>query len=244
MQGAKPKYSLIADQLMREINDGTLPVGAAIPTESELMRAYGVSRHTVRTALGQLRARGVVSSRQGQGSRVVATAEQVAFTEKIQSVDELITFGQETRRTLLSRRIVEADSTLARMFGCAPGRRVTEARMVRTSLDKIPKKIAIVTLWIDALLDPVVEAFEEQQKSAAQIIRDRFGLVTGSVTQTIEADSLEPDCAELLDTAPGAPALIVTRSYCQAENDVPFLIARSVCKAGSFQVVSRFTAQR
>lgn len=244
MPGAKPKYSLIADQLMRQINDGTLPVGAPMPTETELMRAYGVSRHTVRAALGQLRSRGVVSSRQGQGSRVVADAEQAAFTEKIQSVDELITFGQETRRALLSRRIVEADGTLARMFGCAPGRRLTEARMVRTSLGDAPKKIAIVTLWIDALLDPVVEAFEEEQKSAAEIIRDRFGLVTGSVTQTIQADSLDPDCADLLDSVPGAPALIVTRSYCQADSDVPFLIARSVCKADSFQVVSRFTAPR
>ena len=39
-------------------------------TENELMRAYGVSRHTVRAAVQDLKSRGIVSSQQGQGSKV------------------------------------------------------------------------------------------------------------------------------------------------------------------------------
>ena len=83
MAGPQPKYSLIADQLMRDIVKGRHKVGSYLPTENELMHAYGVSRNTVRTAVQDLRARGVVSSRQGQGSTVIAASEKSAFAESI-----------------------------------------------------------------------------------------------------------------------------------------------------------------
>lgn len=242
MRSPKPKYSLIADQLTREINDGTIPLGASFPTEANLMRAFGVSRHTVRAALRQLRSRGLISSKQGQGSHVIAVSEQAAFTEQVQSIDELVAFGQETRRELLSRHVVQADANLARMFGCDQGRRLVEIRMIRKTLGPSPKKLAIVTLWLDALLSPVVESFEEMQKSAAEIIREQFGLVTKVVLQTIQAEILTTAEADILDTETGAPALIVTRRYCETKDERPFLIARSICKADSLHVASKFTA--
>lgn len=243
MAGMKPKYGLIADRLLRDIRDGRLPVGSFLPTESELMRAYGVSRHTVRAAIQDLKSRGVVASRQGQGSTVIAASGNAAFTETIQSIDQLITFGQETRRELQSREIVEADEEIADLFGCEPGRRLSKARMLRRSLDD-DQKIALVTLWMDALLDEVVESLGEIQRSAAEIIRERFGLTTNAVVQTIRADSLDAETAAILDSAPETPALVVTRCYSEMQGSEPFLVARSVCRADAFRVVSTFVTPR
>ena len=244
MAGPQSKYSLIADQLMREIGKGQHQVGSYLPTESELMRAYGVSRNTVRAAVQDLRARGVVSSRQGQGSMVIAASEKALFAESIQSIDELIAFGQETRRVLLSRKIIKADAELAEHFRCAPGRRLAWAKMLRQTLDEKPETLAIVTLWMDALLETAIEDLAEAPKSAAEVIRQRFGYETNSVEQTIHAESLDSEEASMLGSRPGDPTLVVTRVYSTATMAQPFLVARSLCRKDIFRVVSRFTSQK
>lgn len=241
MPNARPKYSLIADHLMRDIRDNRLAVGSLLPTENDLMRAYGVSRHTVRAAVQDLKSRGVVASRQGQGSTVISATGQAAFAERIQSIDQLIAFGQKTRRELLSREIVEADEETATEFGCEPGRRLTRARMLRRLLDG-DRKIALVTLWMNALLDEVVGELAEVQRSAAEIIRERFGLNTNVVEQTIHSDRLDDDTAAILDADPGGPALVVIRAYYENRGSEPFLLARSICRADAFRVISTFVA--
>lgn len=59
------------EQLMAQIAGGALPVGARLPSEPMLARAFGVSRPVVRTALARLRADGLIASRQGAGSFVL-----------------------------------------------------------------------------------------------------------------------------------------------------------------------------
>ena len=241
MPAGKPKYTLIADQLMREIETGHYPVGSLLPTESALMLAYGVSRHTVRSAVQDLRTRGVVSSRQGMGSVVTEPGGRPAFVETIQSVDALIAYGQDTRRELIGSRTIEADEVLAGWFDCRPGRLLAEAQMRRTTVGSERHTIAVVTLWIDAVLEPVIESLNRLQKSAAEIIRERFGYETRSVVQTVEAGALETESAAVLGAEDGDPALIVRRAYSTSAQSAPFLIARSVSKAGTVQVVSTFT---
>lgn len=241
MQSAKPKYSMIADQLLREIRDGRRPVGTLMPTESDLMRAYGVSRHTVRTAIQELKSRGLVSSRQGQGSTVVSATGHAAFVESIQSIDQLIAFGQETRRELLTRETAAADKKTAALFGCETGRRLCKARMIRRATGD-SRKIALVTLWMDALLEDAVTELGDAQRSAAEIIRGRYGLTTNAVVQTIQAGTLDAETARILEARVDAPALIVTRSYSETQGGTPFLVAVSVCRADAFQVVSTFVA--
>ena len=60
----------IYEQIMAQIGNGSLAVGARLPSEPQLSRALGVSRPVVRQALARLRADGVIVSRQGAGSFV------------------------------------------------------------------------------------------------------------------------------------------------------------------------------
>lgn len=239
-----PKYSLIANQLMRDIDAGRYAVGDFLPTERELMRAYGVSRGTVRSAVQDLKHRGVVSSQQGSGSKVVAESESNVFAETIQSIDELIAFGQETRRILVDHENVVADAELGDLFGCSPGRRLAQVRMIRKSIGANARTVALITLWMDALLEPVVEELSEFQKSAAEIIQQRFGYKTNSVVQTVQAVRLGAADAQALGVETAAPALAITRVYGAAPDVEPFLVARSLCNAETFRIVSRFAGRK
>ncbi|MEO8850504.1 MAG: FadR/GntR family transcriptional regulator [Allobranchiibius sp.] len=60
----------IAQQILELIEDGTFEVGGKLPSEMELARRFGVSRPSVREALGALQFAGHVESVRGSGTRV------------------------------------------------------------------------------------------------------------------------------------------------------------------------------
>lgn len=65
-----PAYAQIANDYRSKIIDGTLTAGTKLPSESELMSEYGVSRIVARQAIGVLRSEGLVVSHSGKGSFV------------------------------------------------------------------------------------------------------------------------------------------------------------------------------
>lgn len=62
-----PNYRQIAADLRRQISDGELGPGQRVPSESELMALYGVSRGTARQGLGVVEAARLVTAVQGKG---------------------------------------------------------------------------------------------------------------------------------------------------------------------------------
>lgn len=65
-----PLYMQLAQDLEEQILRGTLGPGHAVPSEAELVAAYGVARVTARGAVRVLRERGLVYTKPGQGSFV------------------------------------------------------------------------------------------------------------------------------------------------------------------------------
>ncbi len=68
-------YSHLVEQhlietLSAQIRDGELPAGRAIPSQSHLMREYGLSRDRVRKAITALQEAGLVEPVRGRGTFV------------------------------------------------------------------------------------------------------------------------------------------------------------------------------
>ena len=68
--GPATLWRQVADDLSEEITTGGLPAGARLPTEVELGAIYGVSRITVRRAVKELVAAGLVVKVHGRGTFV------------------------------------------------------------------------------------------------------------------------------------------------------------------------------
>lgn len=64
----RPRYQLIADELRRRIQTGTIPAGMLLPPEPALMKEFGTARGTIRDALEVLRSEGLIVTEQGRGS--------------------------------------------------------------------------------------------------------------------------------------------------------------------------------
>ncbi len=75
-----PKYRAIIQSLRSAIDNGTYGVGSRLPSEHEMVRAYGASRVTVIRALQELRSQGYIDRRAGSGTFVSGSRAKKRFT--------------------------------------------------------------------------------------------------------------------------------------------------------------------
>lgn len=234
------KYRVIAEQILAGIRGGEFPVGAQLPTETRLMEAYGVSRHTVRSAIQELRNRGFIESRQGSGSIVIAQEGQSAFVERIQSIDELIQFGRGTTRRLIGRREITADAHLSEIFGSPAGRRLLEVDILRAGKDRPDVTVAYAQVWFDPLFVSLVDDLERENRTIAELFDTRFRRRTGAVRQRVSAGPLDAAMAKAMQRTPGECALKIERRYAEHPDGPAFLRTLSYCIAELVTVESHF----
>lgn len=95
----------VTNRLQESIRLGGFPVGGKLPTEPQLMRAYGVGRSTVREAIKVLSNTGMLRVQQGVGTFVAsqfATAEPMSQRLKRASASDL-----DDVRQILEMKIAE-----------------------------------------------------------------------------------------------------------------------------------------
>jgi GntR family transcriptional regulator len=202
-----PLHGRIAADLRAKITSGELRAGEQLPSEARLCEEYGVSRGTVRHALGTLHTEGLIAG--GRGRRPVVRDARLA-----QSFDELVSFtawareiGQEPgARTLeLARR--PAREPVARALDIDPLSPVYELLRVRT-LDGRPVMVERTTFVEDAgrfLIDADLDNHSVYERLAQSGVRLR------EAEHTIEAIPAGVEDADLLEVPRRSPLLQVTR---------------------------------
>lgn len=76
---AQSRASELIERLASEITSGRIEPGARLPTEQQMMAAFGVSRTVVREAVAALRSEGLVETRQGAGAFVSRDVQRRPF---------------------------------------------------------------------------------------------------------------------------------------------------------------------
>ena len=75
-----PKYVEIAQDLRAQIEDGTLPPAAQLPTEKDLVERWKVSANTIKKAVNELRQQGLVETVPQKGSFVAEPTAPFVIT--------------------------------------------------------------------------------------------------------------------------------------------------------------------
>ena len=82
-----PVYYQLKEDILRKIREGVWKVGQCIDSERELSETYGVSRMTIRQALGELVQEGILVREKGKGTFVcepkVKQKDMMSFSEII-----------------------------------------------------------------------------------------------------------------------------------------------------------------
>ncbi|WP_336043313.1 GntR family transcriptional regulator, partial [Pseudooceanicola nanhaiensis] len=106
-----------------------LEKGAMLPSEAELCQQYGVSRITIRAAIGQLVERGLLVRRPGVGTFVTGRSNTAREFNLVGFLEEGRLFTSEP----VSNEVLEADARLAELLDLAPGAPV---RHIRTAVHR------------------------------------------------------------------------------------------------------------
>ncbi len=217
------RYQRLAEALEAEIRAERIAVGDLLPTEAALARQFEVSRHTVREALRLLRDRGLITSRQGMGSRVRSASPHLAYVEALTSVDDLLEFALATHLEQIKVEDV-ADDALAEELGAEPGRRWVRITGLRAANDAVATPICWADLYLDRAIADVQDLSTPTQQVA--LFRKVEAELGGDVVvhQEIAVASIPVEWAESLGVEPGAEALRVVRTYVDRDGR-PFMVA-------------------
>ena len=95
--------------ILERIADGTYPIGSLMPAETELAEELGVSRLTLREAVKDLAARGVLEVRHGKRNKIADSAQWSAVDPQLATIRAQLT-GDSTQwiiQLMEARHIVE-----------------------------------------------------------------------------------------------------------------------------------------
>jgi len=112
-QGAA--YRAVADKLLARIDKGEFPPGSRLPTEPKLMKEYGVSSTTVRSAVRELATAGIVETRHGSGTYVI---ERRLLSINATHTEDLNRRHGITAQDSWSTDILDAGRVPAQRFEC------------------------------------------------------------------------------------------------------------------------------
>jgi GntR family transcriptional regulator len=245
--GVETRYAYVARVLTEAIAGGRHPIGSVLPNEFELAEQFAVSRSTVRAAMRELQASGLVSRKKNAGTRVEALSPQRGaggFTQALGSIEAVQQFGVETERHVQRVAEVVADDALARDLGCRPGRRwlrISSLRMIPGDATRTP------ICWTDVYID---DAFAGEVRSRMDGHRDIFGTLVEKISgrrfceirQDINAVGVPHDMAEPLKAMPGAHALAIRRQYLFSSNEMAE-VSLSIHPADRYSYTTRLTRQ-
>jgi DNA-binding GntR family transcriptional regulator len=236
----KANFANIARHLTDAITSGHFSVGALLPTELELCKHYGTSRHTVRAALAELQQLGLVSRRKNVGTRVISAKPRAGFRPSLASVDDLVQFGEEHLRVVQSIAPETVTGDLAKELGCGEGTswlRISTLRMVG---DESAMPIGWTDVYIDAAFSEIGELVEESPDALiSSLIEERYGRQIAEIQQDVRAFTItDAGLAEKLHVEPGASALKIVRRYLDADDEL-FEASVSVHPADRFSVFMR-----
>lgn len=206
---AAPLYRQVYLALRDAIFRGAFAEGAVLPSESELVQSFGVSRITVRRALDELVARGLVLRAQGRSTRVrrdIGTAPIMANVDGL--LENSLAMGFRTKVEVLEHGFVPAPAAVATALAVARGTEVQMAVRVRR-LEGLP--ISHLTTFLPPEIGSRITREDLGEQPVLSLL-ERLGVTVTHAEQVISAEAATPGVAVALEVPAGTALLKIERT--------------------------------
>ncbi len=211
-----PQYLALRDQIALNIEMGNLPEGARLPSERQLQTESGMARGTIREALFQLEAEGLIYRRERSGWYV----SPPAITYDPRRWAGFMTYVTEQGRApgteTLSKESTPASPAIADIFRKAPGTTLHIIKRRRT-IDERP--VLLEHIIVDPAYAPDLLSYS-LDGSLTHILTTKFGVVVTRNRVDMRPCALIKDTAAALGVKSGTPGLLVVRTSFDADGRV------------------------
>lgn len=206
-----PLYLQVQMDILTAISRGDYPPGEPLPTENEFCEKYGVSRATVRKAVENLSADGIVIKQHGVGTFVCnrpLVGQSVRFRGYL---DDILILDPKNDHRLIETEIRTFPREIAEIFGGA------EAESGSVSLNLLCRDNRPVMVG-ERYLPMEIAEFEQQcdygsGEQPTVVILQKAGIRIARGQQTMKAVSADEKVAGLLEVERNVPLLASTRVY-------------------------------
>ncbi|ETX15366.1 GntR family transcriptional regulator [Roseivivax halodurans JCM 10272] len=199
---ALPLYVQLSEMLIREIKAGRYSEGERLPPEREMAASLGTSVGTLRKALADLTAKGMLERRQGSGNYIRARSDARSVYAFFRV--ELIEGGGLPRADLLSLDLCPREAAPI-PFGTAE--RAFRIRRLR-SLNHRPA--VLEEIWLDGAHAETIDP-DELSESLYLYYRERLDLWISRVEDRLTTSPVPDWAPPAFGVAPGASTLLFSR---------------------------------
>ena len=200
-------YLDVRDVIARRIGAGDLPQGARLPSERQVQSATGAARGTVRAALGQLEAEGLIYRRNRSGWYVSPPPIAYDPTRWESFMTYVAAQGRTPRTEVLDAGETVATETLAQVFGVPVGAAMFVLRRRRYVDDRA---VLVETIHVDPRLAPRL-LNHDLNGSLTALLRSHYGVEVVRNRVEMSPCAFTAAEAEALRIRSGLPGLLVKR---------------------------------
>jgi len=210
-------FTVLRDQIVR----GQYRAGAMIPKEEELCSVFGVSRITVRRALADLEAEGLVEKRQGKGTFVRLELPAMRPMATLGYLDSLRQISDETQVEVLGFERQRAEGDIAQLLNVEADTGLLHVMRLRR---KAAVPVMITETWVPEARIGNVDQADLETKPVFELLMKR-GIRFDRVAQEFTAIAASPVQARLLQVPPGQPLICINRLiYDDSQRPVQYLV--------------------
>jgi GntR family transcriptional regulator len=218
------------------INSGELKPGDMIPTESQLGLQFGVSRMTVRQALGRLVYDGLIVRYRGQGSFVAEPRFEHSHMW-LSFEEEMRARGARPSIKLLNMQRSRAEGKVAQSLNVAVDTVVLVLERLRLVNDQaVGFEARYLPMWIGERLTP--DDIHNQPLTAA--VRRILGKARTRLDVRVSASVAQPNDVKTLETKIGSPVLIRENTWF-TEPEGPVQYSKTIFRGDRYEMFLQFT---
>jgi GntR family transcriptional regulator, N-acetylglucosamine utilization regulator len=233
----EPLWHQVERSIRASIDSGRWEPGARIPAEGELTTMLGVSRITVRHALANLEAAGVLRRDHGRGT-FVRTTRLVAGTRALTSFsEEMAALGLAISTRVLDFRRVRATAAVAAALEIAPGTPVVRVRRLRLGGQQ---PIGVQSAHLRADRVDGLAAVDLGEGSLYGVLRERFGITPAWAEEVFRVAGASARDAAVLGIEPGDAVFVVERLT--SDDSGPFELTMSTMRGDRYEIRSSLRA--
>ncbi len=233
-RSTRAPYARVKEFLKLGLSNGRWPPDALMPSESELVAQFGVSRMTVTRALRELQSEGLVHRVQGLGTYASHLAPVSSSLTIRDLQDEIVARGHRHHAVVHLAREQACGAELAPKLGLAVGATVFHTLIVHHEND-VPLQCE------DRYVNPAC-APDYLQTDFSRITPTHYLLDVAPLWEAqyaIESGNATTQEARLLGIGAREPCLIIVRRT--VNHNVPITLARLVHPGSRYRLEGQFT---
>ncbi|WP_263138601.1 UTRA domain-containing protein [Pseudomonas sp. RIT-PI-AD] len=197
----------ICRALQRQIEHGLLPLGGKLPAERKLSELFDTTRITLREALGQLEAQGLIYREERRGWFV--SPPRVDYNPLVRSHFHAMV-GEQGRvpaTEVIGARLLPAPVEICELLELPALSAVIQIRRARRIDGRL---VLYVEHYLNPLYFPGILGFD-LTRSLTELYAREYRIHYGRVRFDMVPTALHPEAAAALRVTPGSPALRIVR---------------------------------